>query len=274
MDRTTIILYGILGALILIVIGILFFNYFSKEAPMPDNNGLPTDEPIVEEPEPTKPDPIVKDPTPDPDPEPDPQPVVVLPEIERGDTSKKQIILTFDGGAGNHSAQEIIDVLRLRNIKATFFVTGKWASQNPLYLQTIKADGHEVFNHTQNHPDLTTLTDSQIRTEFRQSEGTIFNIISRTTKPYFRPPYGARNARVHRIAAEEGYRSVYWTVDALDWRPGETEETVKKRVFDRLSSGAIYMFHIGDDITGNILDEVISEMKNQGYSIVPLTEGL
>lgn len=216
-------------------------------------------------------------PTPPAEPPPQPQPgapAAVPLEISRGNTAKKQVIFTFDGGAGIHSAQKILDVLAKHGLVSTFFVTGKWAEQNPALTRQISSAGHEIFNHTYSHPDLTKISEALIRTELQKTENIITDLTGKTTKPYFRPPYGARNLQVRRIAAQEGYTSVYWTVDALDWKEGITAEEVKQRILNNLSNGAIYLMHIGDNITGDILDEVFTEIKNRGYSITSFTQGM
>ena len=221
--------------------------------------------------------PIGQNPSSEPEPEPDPEPTptpTVLPEIVWGDRTKQQVIFTFDGGAGNHSIDEILEALDKHDVRGTFFLTGKWAEQNGESMRRISADGHEVFNHTYSHRDLTTLTDAEIKEEFAKTEAIIKRFTGKTTLPYFRPPYGARNSRVLAAAAASGYRSIYWTIDALDWKPGISDAEVRARVLDNLKPGTIYMMHIGDDITGRLLDELFTEIKSRGYSIRPLTQGL
>jgi len=201
-------------------------------------------------------------------------PIVTKDEIFRGNSDKKQIIFTFDAGAGVNSAQKILETAKNHNLKLTFFSTGKFAQINPDLIKQIVAAGHEIFNHTYSHPHLTQLTDDQIKEELQKAETTISNLTGATTKPYFRPPFGDRNTHVLEAAAETGYRSVFWTLDALDWQPDKTAQGVKQRIYDNLRNGAIILMHVGDDITGDILDEVFTNIENQGYKIIGLNEGL
>ncbi|MBI2577913.1 MAG: polysaccharide deacetylase family protein [Candidatus Wildermuthbacteria bacterium] len=266
--------------LLLLFVGFLWFvfvntprNQEPNPSPTPTHTLTPTPQPsVLPTPSPTPA--ATASPSPSPSIAPFPSPVVVLPEIVRGNTANNQVILTFDGGAGVHSGQKILEVLQKHSIKGTFFVTGSWADQNSSLLGQISRQGHEVFNHTYTHPHLTQLSDSQIADEFRKAETAISTATGKTTKPYFRPPYGDRNARVLQAAAKEGYRSVYWTIDALDWKENITAKEVKDRIVNNLANGSIFLMHIGDDITGQILDEVIVEIKSRGYAIVSLTEGL
>ncbi|MBI4708651.1 MAG: polysaccharide deacetylase family protein [Candidatus Portnoybacteria bacterium] len=201
-------------------------------------------------------------------------PIQIKGEISRGSLNKKQIIFTFDAGAGINSAQKILDTLQEHNIKGTFFATGKFAQQNPDLIKQIAAQGHEIFNHTYSHPHLTQATDEQIKEEFDKTEQIISGLTGAATKPYFRPPFGERSEHVLKVASELGYQSVYWTLDAWDWMPEATEAQVKDRIYSSLKNGAIILMHVGDNITGNILDEVFTKIENDGYKIVGLTEGL
>ncbi len=208
-------------------------------------------------------------------PNPTPTPVSSK-EISRGDTSKKQVIFTFDGGSGAQSAEAILGTLNKHHVQGTFFLTGKWAEANPSLVKKIAQNGNEIFNHTYDHKDLTTLTDTQIADELSHAERIISGLTGVTTKPYFRPPYGARNQHVREFVALEGYQSIFWTVDALDWKEssGETASQVKTRILSNVQPGTIFLMHIGDTITGSILDDVFTQIESRGYSVVSLTKGI
>ena len=199
-----------------------------------------------------------------------------IAEIVRGDTSKKEVIFTFDGGGTDQSADAILKVLAKYHVKGTFFLTGKMVEAHPDLVKRIVADGHEIFNHTYDHPDLTTLTDSEITQELIKFENVLQATAGISPRPYFRAPYGSRDARVRSVAAKDGYRSVYWTVDALDWKEpqGETAAQVKERILSNVAPGTIYLMHVGDSITGSILDDVFAAIESKGYKIVSLTQGI
>lgn len=197
-------------------------------------------------------------------------------EITHGDTSKQQVIFTFDGGEGIQSAEKILAVLATHHVRGTFFLTGKTIAQYPELTARIAAAGHEIFNHTYHHPHLSALSPEKIRDELSTTEQALWNTARTSSQPYFRAPYGDRNTAVLAAAHAAGYRSVYWTVDALDWREsaGETATQVKERILSHVAPGTIYLMHIGDTITGSILDDVFSEIEARGYRIVSLTQGL
>jgi peptidoglycan/xylan/chitin deacetylase (PgdA/CDA1 family) len=209
-------------------------------------------------------------------------PAILIPkfgskEIVRGDNSKNQVIFTFDAGASMQSADEVLEVLAKHHVKGTFFFTGKSILKFPDLVKKIVSSGNEIFNHTYDHFHLTELSDDRIKSELSGVEKILSDekiIIS--TKPYFRAPYGDRNSRVLSLASEAGYESVYWTVDALDWKEseGETADKVKERIVSTLAPGNIYLMHLGDSITGKILDDVFSTIESKGYKIVSLTQGI
>jgi len=208
---------------------------------------------------------------------PPPAPFVGTPaEIAWGNRNKKQVIFTFDGGAGIQSAQAILDTLEKHKVKGTFFLTGSWISKNTDLTKQIAKKGYEIYNHTYNHPYLTQIPDAQIISELKDTDDLVFSLTGKHTTPYFRPPYGARTDHVRDVAAAQGYQSVYWTIDALDWKEssGETAAQVKDKILQNLKPGTIYLMHIGDNITGQILDEVFQQIKAQGYSIVSLSQGI
>ena len=176
------------------------------------------------------------------------------------------MIFTFDCGAGTNSAEKILEITAKHGIRATFFSTGKFAEKNPEVIKKFSVAGHEIFNHTYSHPHLTKITDEQIKEEFAKADEIISKLTGATTKPYFRPPYGSRNQHVLDIAQSLGYQSVFWTIDALDWMPDKTAEQVKTQIYSKITPGAIILMHVGDDITGQILDEVFIKLENAVFT--------
>ncbi len=195
-------------------------------------------------------------------------------EIDHGDTSKKEVIFTFDGGGTAQSADQILQVLAKHDVKGTFFLTGIFLETHPNLVKNMALQNSEIFSHTFDHPNLTTVSNSQITDELVKMENSLEEKVGLSPKPYFRAPYGARDTRVLSVAAKDGYESVYWTVDAQDWKHGETEAQVENRILSSLAPGNIYLMHLGDTITGNILDDVFTKIESQGYKIVSLTQGI
>lgn len=193
-------------------------------------------------------------------------------EIDQGNTSRQQIALTFDAGGPATPTAQILDILAKYHLRVTWFVTGQWAQDNPSLLRGVAADGHEIGNHTMTHPDLTTVSDVQVCQELTLADQVISGITGHTTRPYFRPPYGARNAQVRSLAANLGYRTVYWTIDTIDWREDATPQSITDKVMNHLSNGVIVLMHAGSAVEAQTLDGLIANIQQKGYQIVTLTQ--
>lgn len=203
-------------------------------------------------------------------------PNISMREISHGDRSKKQVIFTFDGGDRNLSGEKILEVLNKYGIKSSFFLTGKFVENNPVFVKNLQKAGHQIHNHSYDHPHLTDLSNEEIINQLNKMESVLIRTIGISPKPYFRAPYGNRDQRVLKTAFLTGYQSVYWTIDAMDWQEseGRTNWDVKNNILSNLAPGNIYLMHLGDTIIGSVLDELIVEIKNRGYNIVSLTQGL
>jgi len=193
-------------------------------------------------------------------------------EIIRGPAFSKRVALTFDSGVENKATPAILKALKDADVKVTFFLTGKWIEENPGLTREIAEQGHIIGNHTYSHPDLTEETDKDIAYQLSACNELVRKKVGLSTKPLFRPPYGSRDSRVLKVAADNGYRSVYWTLDSLDWKPSMTPEQVKNRIITGLSNGTIVLQHCGSSQSAEILPELIKEIRKKGYEIVTVPE--
>lgn len=192
-------------------------------------------------------------------------------EIARGDSSRRHIALTFDAGASAEPLAKILAALRQANIRTTFFLTGNWAKANPDAVRQIVAAGHELANHSVSHPDFTGISDSEIIAELQTTEQIVQEIAGRSTLPYFRPPYGARDRRVLAAAWSAGFRSVYWTIDSGDWREDATVDGVVTTILTNAVNGAIVVEHVGSPQSAEGLPRIIAGLRENGFEIVPLS---
>ncbi|MFQ3682448.1 polysaccharide deacetylase family protein [Roseiflexus sp.] len=200
--------------------------------------------------------------------------------VQRGGRERPWVALTLDAGAGAEPTPRMLQALRDRGVTITFFLTGRWMRANPDLVRQIVADGHELANHTVNHPNLTTVDDDTIRRELNETEAILQEIApGATTRPFFRPPYGAYNERVLRVALAEGYLPVYWTLDSLD-SVGEpkTPAFLVDRVTQKLSPddlrGAIILAHCGSDATADALPEILERFAAMGFEVRKLSDVL
>lgn len=208
-------------------------------------------------------------PAPEPAARPVPMPRDVPGEVSHGSTGSPRIALTFDAGADSRPTDKILKALAAHGVHATFFLTGKWIEKNPAICRRIVAEGHEIGNHSYSHRSFTQLSDSEIGTELERTEELAVKVTGASTKPLWRPPYGARDKRVLRTVGGYGYRSVYWHVDCWDSvKKGITPDQITSRVLSRVGNGSIVLMHCGSQATADALDGLLSRLKARGYQQV------
>lgn len=190
--------------------------------------------------------------------------------VDRGPRNVREVTLTFDTAYDTRYTGAILDVLKQFDVDATMFVTGEWAQANPALMRRMVAEGHLIGNHSHNHPDMTGISDDAVLQQLRRAEDIVVARTSRSTKPYFRPPYGAQNAHLNQLLGNEGFRyDVLWTVDSWGWR-GLTGPQVVARCLDRAAPGTIYMFHLASPADLWALPWIIQWLRDHGYEIVRL----
>jgi len=205
---------------------------------------------------------------------PTPPPPPGAAEIARGDPGRPWIALTFDAGSTIAPLPSMLDTLRQKDVRCTFFLAGIALRQPGAQdlLQQMVADGHELANHSDTHRDFRELTDEQIAEELAALEKMVVEITGISTKPYFRPPYGARDDRVWRVVQENGYVSIYWTYQVWDWVEDKTTETVFNYAIGGACNGAIVVMHVQAQETADALPAIIDELRARGYRLVTLSE--
>lgn len=194
-------------------------------------------------------------------------------EVDRGSTQAKLVALTFDAGSSADPVPQILRTLAQRGAHCTFFLTGQWGERYPETARQITEAGHELGNHSWSHPAFTSLSDEQIREQLRRTEEIAQRVCGRTTKPLFRPPFGARDERVRSVVAEEGYLTIYWTVDSWDSvRKDVTPQMIIDRVMCRIRPGAIVLMHCGSEATAQALPQLLNALEAEGYRVVTVSE--
>lgn len=133
------------------------------------------------------------------------------------DMKEKTASITFDCAWGSSDIPEILQTLKKENIKATFFIVGLWAEKYPEVVKMIAADGHDIANHGYSHLRMDTLNNDMISSEITQCSNKLSEI-SGTKVELFRPPYGAYNNNVIRVAYSLKHYPIQWNVDSLTWK--------------------------------------------------------
>jgi peptidoglycan/xylan/chitin deacetylase (PgdA/CDA1 family) len=207
-------------------------------------------------------------------------PVTPAAVVWIGNVTDLTVALTFDAGSDVGHTATILDVLAGYGIRATFALTGEWVEQNPELSRRIVLEGHDVMNHSYDHPSFTGVSSDEVAltTESRwnqldRAENAIRSTAGHTSLPYFRPPFGDQDATVARDAGARGYRFlVMWTVDSLGWK-GLAPADVLRRCVEQAEPGAILMFHVGSASTdAEALPDIIEQLSANRYQFATISE--
>jgi peptidoglycan/xylan/chitin deacetylase (PgdA/CDA1 family) len=189
--------------------------------------------------------------------------------INRGNPTQPLVALTFDVEIDDKSIYSILETLRARSIKATFFVTGLWVEAYPDAARAIVRDGHELANHSYTHPYFSRIDYTGAQQELDATERIVREVTGETTRPYFRFPYGDSTSDMLGLVARSGYISYHWSTDEggfVAWaeqaqaNPGEAQ-------------GAIVLMHARDD-TANALPGWLDLIAATGLRVTTLGEVL
>jgi peptidoglycan/xylan/chitin deacetylase (PgdA/CDA1 family) len=181
------------------------------------------------------------------------------------------IAMTFDDGPSAENTPRLLEILKQRNIKATFFLIGQNVAANPDIVRRILADGHEIGNHTWTHPQLSKLSDDKVTSEIAKTQEAIKDA-SGYTPTLLRPPYGAITPRQREwIASQLGLNVIIWSVDPFDWkRPGSA--VITQRILSQVRPGAIILSHDIHKQTVDAMPATFDGLIAKGYKFVTVSQ--
>ena len=185
----------------------------------------------------------------------------------QAEKNKKVVALTFDDGPDGNTTPQALDILAKYKIKATFFVQGKNIAGNESILKRMQSEGHEVGNHSWNHPILTKLSLEDAKKQLTDTEDAITKVLGKSSK-LMRPPYGAISDDIRNSL---DLRFIMWDVDSLDWK-SKNEAAILTEIQHQTSDGAIILMHDIHQPSVNSLPKVIEYLQEQGYSFVTVSE--
>lgn len=193
----------------------------------------------------------------------------ILP-IYSVETADKKVAVTFNCAWDSEDIPEILAILEKYEAKATFFILGQWAKDNPDEVKMIAEAGHEIGSHSNTHPDMAEISMDEARKEISRSCEYIENAGGGTPK-LFRAPSGSYSSELVKTAMEMGFFTIQWDVDSRDWKDktaGEMVESVTKNV----RKGSIILFHSGKKNTVEALPQILEILKNGGYEFVKVSD--
>lgn len=184
--------------------------------------------------------------------------------IYKGHEDKKMVSFIVNVAWGNEYIPNMLETLKKHEIKATFFLEGRWVKENPSIAKMIVDAGHEVGNHSYSHPNMKTLGANAVRDQLLKTN----SVIEATTGVkvnWFAPPSGSFRQEVVEIAKQYNMGTIMWSVDTIDWQRPEPNVIVD-RVMGKVHPGAIILMHPTDP-TSKSLETLIVSIKEKDLHI-------
>lgn len=178
-----------------------------------------------------------------------------------------QVALTFDDGPHQTCTPALLDGLKQRGVKATFFLMGENIAGKEALVQRMQEEGHLIGNHSYRHIQMTKEGAEQACAEIKQTEE-IIRSITGSRPEYLRPPYGAWN---EQLECRVNLTTVLWNVDSLDWKLQNTERIVR-RVEKDVKSGDIILMHDIFKTSVEAALRIVDDLQKQGYEFVTVEE--
>jgi peptidoglycan-N-acetylglucosamine deacetylase len=190
----------------------------------------------------------------------------------------RTLALTYDDGPNDPDTLRLMEVLARHDVKATFFMLGKFVQQKPGIVRALASAGHAIGNHSWDHPRLIFASNAELRHQIEQTQSAIFDACGVTPK-LFRPPYGGRRPGTLSAVRALGLEPVMWTVTCYDWKPNSADKVVA-HAQRQVRGGDVILMHDGDQKamgadrkhTVEATDRLIAQYKAEGYEFVTIPE--
>ncbi len=192
----------------------------------------------------------------------------------------KQIALTYDDGPNDPHTFRLLDVLANHNVRATFFLIGRYVRERGDIAREVAKAGHIIGNHTFTHPLLTLKSAAEVRKELTDCRSALHDTIG-THSNLFRPPFGGRRPAVLHIARELGLEPIMWNVTGYDWN-APPAAVIEQKCAKQIRGGDVILLHdgghkqMGADRSQSVIatDHMITRYKSEGYEFVTIEQML
>ena len=195
--------------------------------------------------------------------------------VPRVDTSEKVVALTFDDGPTPEYTAGVLEVLRERGVKATFFLMGVDAEKNPDQVRALMADGHELGNHTYSHPDMTLASVEKAKDEVERTDAAIRSA-GYSGEILFRPPFGKKLIGLPLYLSDHDRTTITWDVEPESYSDIAADpKLITAHVLERTRPGSIIILHVmyeARETTRQALPDVIDGLHAHGFRFVTVSE--
>lgn len=191
--------------------------------------------------------------------------------IYRGNPEKKMASFMINVAWGNEYIIPMLDTLDKYNVKATFFLDGSWLNKNKELALEIKNRGHELENHAYSHPNMSQLTTARATAEISRTKQLLKDSLGVENK-WFAPPSGDFDQETVELAAQQGLKTVLWTIDTVDWKKPSSESVVAK-ITKGTEAGSLILMHPTAASAG-ALEGMIQGITQKGLKLGTVSETL
>ncbi|MFJ5761841.1 polysaccharide deacetylase family protein [Neobacillus sp. NPDC093182] len=189
--------------------------------------------------------------------------------IYRGHPDKPMVSFLINVAWGNEYLPEMLAALKKHQVKASFFLEGRWVKNNPDLAKMIVSAGHEVGNHSYTHPDMRRITAAQTREQLVKTNEVIEAATGHKIS-WFAPPSGSYREETVKIAAEFKMKTVMWTVDTIDWQKPSPDQLIN-RVISKIDNGSMVLMHPTES-TAKSLDRLITLIEEKDLKISTVSD--
>jgi peptidoglycan/xylan/chitin deacetylase (PgdA/CDA1 family) len=190
----------------------------------------------------------------------------------RCEVAEPAIAITFDDGPHPQFTPKLLDMLKERNIKATFFLVGRNVANFPAIVKRMAEEGHEVASHTWSHPLLTGQSATSVNSQLSRTHEAIVKACG-IEPVLYRPPYGGARLTQRRAIQEKfGYSTILWDVDPLDWQSPRTVQKVYDRVLSQTKVGSIVLLHDIHESTVDAMPATLDALIERGLKMVTVSQ--
>ncbi|WP_445678162.1 delta-lactam-biosynthetic de-N-acetylase [Robertmurraya sp. FSL W8-0741] len=192
----------------------------------------------------------------------------------KGDSAEKDIYLTFDNGYENGYTAKFLDVLKSEKVPGAFFVTGHYLETQPELVKRMAKEGHIIGNHSYYHPDLTKVDNERLKRELEMVRAKTEELTGVKNMVYLRPPRGILSERTLKLAKEQGYTHVMWSVAFVDWKVDQQKgaKYAYDNIMRQIHPGAIILLHTVSKDNADALEQAIQDLKKKGYTFKSLDD--
>lgn len=192
--------------------------------------------------------------------------------------ASKRLALTYDDGPNDPHTLSLIEVLSRYQVRATFFMIGRYVQSRPDIVREVTKAGHVIGNHTFTHPLLTMQSETEIRWQLSNCRAALSDAIGEHSH-LFRPPFGGRRPAVLRIARGLGLKTIMWRVTGYDWTEPPSA-VIETRISRQIRGGDVILLHDGGhkgmgadrSQTVQATAHLLKRYQDEGYEFVTIPE--